>query len=188
MPSGVYRRKSGIHGLPPVTKICPNCSAEFKAKAAHSDRRVYCSKKCQGEARTNAALVEKICPHCQKKFSVQPYRNVSYCSNECAHARMGINKRKFPGGWYTQKKSGYVARSHEGKTELQHRRVMEDHLGRKLHLYENIHHKNGVKDDNRLENLEIWITRQPKGQRVEDTTEWAIAWLEAHGYSVSKVQ
>lgn len=56
---------------------------------------------------------------------------------------------------------------------LQHRRVYSDSLGRKLHNFENIHHKNGNRTDNRLDNLELWIKKQPAGQRVEDLILWA---------------
>lgn len=56
---------------------------------------------------------------------------------------------------------------------MQHRRVMSDYLDRALASHENIHHKNGVRDDNRLENLELWVVRQPYGQRVEDLLEYA---------------
>lgn len=50
---------------------------------------------------------------------------------------------------------------------------MAQKIGRPLLPNESPHHINGVKDDNRPENLELWITSQPKGQRVEDVTAWA---------------
>ena len=45
---------------------------------------------------------------------------------------------------------------------------MEEKLGRKLVKGESVHHINGVRDDNRPENLELWITFQPYGQRASD--------------------
>ena len=45
---------------------------------------------------------------------------------------------------------------------------MEQILGRYLLHEENVHHINGVRDDNRPENLELWNTSQPSGQRVAE--------------------
>lgn len=64
--------------------------------------------------------------------------------------------------------------------QKEHRVVMERALGRALLPHEDVHHINGVRSDNRLENLELWSHSQPRGQRVEDKVSWAIELLETY--------
>lgn len=69
---------------------------------------------------------------------------------------------------------GYIVlRLGNGSRVREHRWLMEKFIGRKLLGHETVHHINGVRDDNRLENLELWSSSQPPGQRVEDKVAWA---------------
>ena len=142
-----------------VKVICECCGKEFELLASAKRSREkqgnpvkYCSIKCNAKARTKAKIVN--CLYCNKEIVTTRQK---YCSTECAgKSRVGtkiVNKRVYSAnGWY---ENGYKVINHEGKPIKEHIKIMEDHIGRKLKKDEVVHHINEIKDDNRLENLQL---------------------------------
>jgi len=164
---------------------CLKCDKPFMAKPSHIGRRVYCSVQCRGAAKTERASLEFTCQHCGKTYSRPPSKQregINYCSRRCATRGMGDKKR----GNGAINQDGYRRVQYYGKPMLEHRYLMEKHLGRELKEWETLHHINGERSDNRLENWEVWVIRPHKGQRVVETIPWAIDFLTTYGYTVSK--
>lgn len=84
-------------------------------------------------------------------------------------------------------RKGHFAAKRKNGDILEHVWVMCEYLGRPLFKNENIHHKNGIRFDNRLDNLELWSRGQPAGQRVIDRIKYYIEFLEQYGYEVKKL-
>lgn len=108
------------------------------------------------------------------------------CSFHGQRKRHGIplDRPKRGTGQRRKDSRGYVVVLSDGDRKgriFEHRLVMEEHLGRKLTKDETVHHKNGVRDDNRLENLELWVSSHPAGQRVHELVDWAESILEKYG-------
>lgn len=106
--------------------------------------------------RRNRKLADRCCPNCGETF--RPLKATSkYCSRPCMWANNGGHNAK-PESWWVNAK-GYI----EGRIWVdgkqvrvkRHRLIMERHLGRALSPDEDVHHINGNKSDNRIENLEV---------------------------------
>jgi len=112
-------------------------------------------------------------PHYAKSLC-QVHRRQQLRGSDLAPIRAprGVKARSVNDVWL---KNGYLMHylNAVSGAEYVHRTVMTEVLGRPLLPGENVHHKNGVKTDNRPENLELWVTTQPAGQHPEDLVSWA---------------
>ena len=80
-------------------------------------------------------------------------------------------------GWYLDPINGYVL---NGYHKAQHRVVMEQAIGRELLPGETVHHRNGMRDDNRLSNLQLKPSNHGQGQSIPDLLEWADEIIERY--------
>jgi HNH endonuclease len=196
------RREAMARAKPMVTLVCEQCKCEFRLQRGHYEARTkaaghppkYCSQFCMGAARRTPEVL-RVCLHCHEEFIYQPGRRTTgtprkrglrYCSKACRLAAITVAAvdPELPGYTRGRRKhsQGYILRRRLDGTDIkEHTAVMEQVLGRGLFPHENVHHLNGDRADNRPENLELWSSSQPPGQRVSDKLGHAAALLRQYG-------
>ena len=145
-----------------------------------------------------AAYPQCEAPNCARKaiyFAIK--YNKYYCGAHYIRAKSGrksmadpvapgrryceINDTRIDAGGYTRVKIFSNGSNNKEDWPLEHRIIMERHIKRPLQKHELVHHKNGVKTDNRIENLELCTWSQPPGQRVADKLKWARELIAKYG-------
>ncbi len=152
-----------------ILKKCLYCNKEFKV--AFSEIKVgkgkFCSNTCSGFYRRTG--INSFCKICNKPIVIRKNRVSQKEGNFCSYKCKGIAHSKYFRGekcanWKggRGKSRGYICilkPSHPSANGSgyvrEHRLVMEKYLGRYLETFEFVHHRNKIKDDNRIENLQI---------------------------------
>lgn len=162
------------NGFTAIVK-CDVCDKEYliKLSKALKAKHHFCSKKCL-DYYYKKTWIETRCSQCGKKIKKRQceIRNDNvFCNKKCeSEYRSYNNSPKSWRGGYISKTTGYRYISYNGKQIEEHRLVMMNHLRRKLKTTEHIHHKNGNKTDNRIENLLLTTNKEHKKYHKRENT------------------
>lgn len=112
----------------------------------------------------------KTCANCGQDFTKRPklahwqFEKQQYCSRRCRG--LAENPRKADAEFRPRYRQ---VKTPDGRHMLEHRWVMEQHLGRRLERWEQVHHINEDRLDNRIENLEL-VTSKEHGLSLDPWT------------------
>lgn len=156
------------------------CAREECGEPLSRNAERFCSRECYWVAKTMAPLA---CRACGGQIPRRRSRKAVYCSDACRDATASQVRQRACGETLIDANGYMRVRTSDG-WPLQHRAVFAAAIGRALREDEHVHHKNGIKTDNRLENLELCLvgsSAHPPGQRVADLVAWAREIIERYG-------
>lgn len=162
------RTKSG------VCSSCQEAARQHVNPLVGEDIRVlgWLGTKRREIARLVGVAYKTVCSHlrqakCQDCDANKPDNGKALCFSCARKAKRTRDRWLDKSGYVRVYRPGHIQASKRGDM-FEHRMVMADHLGRALFPNENVHHKDGNRQNNAIENLELWRTSQPAGQRVSD--------------------
>lgn len=171
-----YSRWQRRRERPPILIGCALCgeTRELHANSVSSRYRdVHCPSCAAMLRKIRKPQVWRACGHCGGWVNRPPSMMgaIAFCSRACkGHAKTANQSGHLMHNGYRRIK---VRDGRGHRSELEHRHVMAQHLGRPLLPLETVHHKNGVRHDNRIENLELKVGNHGQGSSVADAVEWA---------------
>lgn len=175
-------------------KTCNTCHEEktvenFGINSSYKDGRTNKCKKCisayEKELRSRPAdpCVVAMCSKQGRHRRMCPAHYTRWLKTGDVQEDIPVQERVANGQGHITK-DGYRILSNKNHPNarsngriFEHVLVMSEIIGRPLRDNENVHHRNGNRSDNTPENLELWSTSQPAGQRIEDKLAWAIELL-----------
>lgn len=155
----VEKTTADRHRVVCITRMCRQCGSKKRVPVTVIRQSVKAGK------------LTGMCRVCSQKASHPQAKG------EQAHRWKG-GKRTTPDGYVWLRKPDHPS-AQNGYIQ-EHRFVMEQMIGRYLIAGETVHHKNGIKHDNRPENLELWSSNHGDGNRYEDLSDEQIHQLIAY--------
>lgn len=129
-------------------------------------------------------LVE--CSACDSRVEMLQYEFKKLKTCGCFKRSRGTNEQGHIHNGYVRVHRPDHPRSDSSGWMYEHTEIMEAMLGREMIPGENVHHKNGIRHDNRPTNLELWNRNQPSGVRASDRVEYAIEILKLYKPEILK--